>query len=287
MKIIQSFAEFEEGSPYGGNKNVKFNFYSFLLSYLTLKKYYGHVTMFCNKKAYDDFIKYIPYDKIILMENKNDFIFWSYYKIDAMMMMNEKFIHVDSDVFIFDDLFNEFISNNYDIIVQNRWIREQNNYIRDFVDFNKEFVVNNDIINPNIYDGGSLCSGVVGMNLNTRNQYVRLTKIIKEGYIAEKLKNIEGNAVSLISEELPLYLLSLKNNLKVLDILPNDLIKKYGVVGAGNMKKYTHMWFSTKLNSQYVEIMKLKIKKEFPKYDDLVKYYDEKVIDKLVCDDNR
>ena len=65
MRIIQSHAEFEEGSPhYGAEKKASLNFYSFILSYLTLKKYYGHVTMYCNERAEKLLIKYIPYDSV-------------------------------------------------------------------------------------------------------------------------------------------------------------------------------------------------------------------------------
>ena len=45
MKIIQSYAQFEEGSPraYGDKEKNLLGFYSFLLSYLTLNKYYGKI----------------------------------------------------------------------------------------------------------------------------------------------------------------------------------------------------------------------------------------------------
>lgn len=55
MKIIQSFAEFEEGTPHLDDENVdkkSLNFYSFLLSYLTINKYHGSVTMYCNQKQW-------------------------------------------------------------------------------------------------------------------------------------------------------------------------------------------------------------------------------------------
>ena len=65
MKIIQTFAIFDEVSPYLTNKRnfeyVYLNFYSFILSYITIKKIYGPITMICNQEAYDAFIKYIPY----------------------------------------------------------------------------------------------------------------------------------------------------------------------------------------------------------------------------------
>jgi hypothetical protein len=281
MRIIQSFAKFEEGNPYDKNKNTYLNFYSFLLSYLTLNRYYGHVTMFCNQTAYDSFIKYIPYDEIIILENNNSFVFWSYYKIDAMKTMTEKFIHVDSDVFIFDDIFRVFITGDYDIIVQNRWVREQNDYIRDFVDKNLEFVIDNNIIDPNVYDGGSLCSGVVGMKLEIRDQYVDYTTKIKKAYGDDKLTHVEGNAISLISEELPLHLLALKKNYSVYEVLPKDLVMRYGALKAGMISKYTHMWFASKFDAENIKLMRNKIIKDFPKYKSLIEDYESRIFQKI------
>ena len=113
MKIIQTFSLYDEGSPYLDaldiNKyKVYLNFYSFLLSCISIQKYYGTVIMFCNQKAYDGFIKYIPYGEIKIIENKNSFKFWNMNKFDAMATMDEKFIHTDSDVFIFKDCFSGF-----------------------------------------------------------------------------------------------------------------------------------------------------------------------------------
>jgi hypothetical protein len=64
MKIVQSYII---NSTQDLNDN---SFYIILLSYLNLKKLYGNVTMYCNKIAYENIIKYIPFDEIIIMENK-------------------------------------------------------------------------------------------------------------------------------------------------------------------------------------------------------------------------
>lgn len=284
MKIIQSFAEFDEGSLYydsNTSENLKYlNFYSFLLSFLTLQKYYGSVTMYCNQKAYDSFIKYIPYNEIIIIENNNSFDFWSYYKVDIINQMNEKFIHVDSDVFIFDDLFSDFINNKYNVIVQDIIHKEIND--EDAVSLLKhyeEFIDKNKIINPNIYDKKCISGGVIGMDLEVKNKFIELSHKIKYNY-DNKLLIFNTDYIAPITEELTLYLIILKNKLNMIEMLPFDLVNKYGRETTGNIIKYTHMWFDSKFNSNYINLIKNKIIKEFPNYIDVITEYEFNVINK-------
>src|SRR5208337_2141242 len=127
----------------------------------TLQKYYGNVTMYCNAAAYVSFIKYIPYTEVKFIENRNSFEYWSYYKVDVMRQMTEDFIHVDSDVFIFDNLFSEYINGDYDVIIQDNLPKDKN-IIANFVDDNKLFLIKNDIINPELYNGCCAGCGTVG-----------------------------------------------------------------------------------------------------------------------------
>lgn len=286
MKVIQSFAEFDEGSPYlkddGSSKYL--NFYSFFLSFITLKKYCGGVTMYCNNKAYNSFIKYIPYSETILFENKNTFRFWSSYKIDVMGLMKEKFVNVDTDVFIFDDVFKEFKTDNYDVVIQNRFLAEQNPDISSFVSHNIEFIKKNNIIDPNIYDGCSLNCGVVGMKLEIRDEYLELSNKIKFGYesnqISCKATTNEPYVVSSSLEELPLYFLILKKNLNILEILPQDMINSIGIHATANKMKYTHLWNNTKFNTKYIKAIKVKILEEFPGAKEYIDKYEKDVMGK-------
>jgi len=187
MKIIQSFAQFNEGSHYLKNRYdenyILLSFYSFLLSYLTLKKYYGSVTMYCNQKAYDNIIKYIPYNNIVIIENESSFEFWSYYKIQIMKQMSENFIHVDSDVFIFDDLFRPFInSSKNDVIIQNL-IPEDRNYASHFVNDNKDFLNKNNILNYEKYNGRCFSCGVLGITKNIQKDYIEICEKLKKGML--------------------------------------------------------------------------------------------------------
>lgn len=276
MKIIQSFAKFKDGNPRLNNlmqpskveqkdkqEKEKLLFYSFLLSYLTLKKYYGAVTIYCNKTAREFLIKYIPYDQIKIMENRNDMMFWSYYKIDVIKTMKTDFIHVDTDVFIFADVFRNFINNKtYDNLVQNT-IAEGNNYVRNYVSDFRDYVVSHDIIDPRKYDGRCHSCGVFGMRKNLIGNYVEIAEKMRQGFI-------EGNTtdygfIGMAVEELASYLYSIKNNLKTYETIPySDIIKYGGEHKAADYHNYTHLYLDNKFKPNYVKLVRRKTLKLFP-----------------------
>ena len=284
MKIIQSFAEFENGNFYLDIRksewnNKYMNFYSFLLSYLTIKKYHGNVTIYCNQKAHDSFIKYIPYDEIKIVENTNDFNFWSYYKVDIMKRMRNDFIHVDSDVFIFDKLFTPFFTNKCDIIVQDK-ISLDGSALKNSVPVILKYLKDENLIDVSKYDGKFLSCGTVGITNKVKKEYITICEALKNAYLKKKII-LDKQFASIMIEEFPLYLVALSNNFRVHEILPHDEILKHGAIKVGNDHKYTHMWFGSKFNPQYIETMKLKTKKEFPLYSDLIDQYELEVMDKI------
>jgi hypothetical protein len=280
MKIIQSFAQFNEGNPRLGyvdsDKNL-LNFYSFLLSYLTINKYHGKVTMYCNQKARNNLVKYVPYDEVKIVENKNTTLFWSYYKIDIIKLMRTDFIHVDPDVFIFDKLFSPFIEDNsYDMIIQNQ-IPKDANYVHNYVDKFRNFIITNNIINPDDYDGRCLSCGVIGMRHKHKKEYVEICEKMKKGFIDAGTTDVWF--IGMASEELALYLYSLKNNFKIHDILPYEDVLKYGDKDAGNYHNYTHMYMNSKFEPKYVRLVRHKILREFPDALKYVEKYENEVME--------
>jgi hypothetical protein len=284
MKIIQSFAMFENGSPYLNNDNtdknkIYLNFYSFLLSFLTLKKYYNNVTMFCNNSAYNAFIRYIPYSDIKIVENSNSFELWNMYKIDSIKSLNEDFIHVDSDVFLFKDVYGEYISSNkYDVIVQDT-IPPNINFIRNFVDTNKKILSEFDIFDSKLYDYKCVSCGTIGMNLKTKLEYTSLVDRLLELFNKNLL--IDADPMSMIIEELVLHILITKNKLKKYEVLPYNQVLIHGVREVGNIQKYTHLWFNTKFDLKHIELIKNKIKKDFSQYYNYVEKYESDVLSNI------
>lgn len=289
MKIIQSFAKFDSGNPrlnglvkpsvnQGDNKErEKLLFYSFLLSYLTLKKYYNEVTMYCNNSAQDFLVKHIPYDDVVILENENDYRFWSYYKIDVIKQTKTDFIHVDSDVFIFGDIFSNFINdrNKYSGIVQNI-IPESVNYCKRYVNDFRDFVTEYKIIDPKKYDGRCYSCGVIGMKGNLKYGYVSSCETIKKGFMRSKLDDY--GFIGMAVEELAFYLYFLKNNLNAYEILPYEDVLKYGEHKAANYHKYTHLYLDSKFKTKYVKLVRNKIIKEFPHALKYIETYENEIM---------
>ena len=277
MKIVQSFAQYGNGSPYDEKSDVYLNYYSFLLSYLTLNRYYGHVIMVCNQKAHDTFVKYVPYEETKIVESSYDFELWGAYKVDAMKAVRGGCIHVDPDVFIFADIFGEFIKKKeYDVIIQNYnppsgWIVD---LVVEYIKKNAKFLEENDIITMDEYDGRYAFGGVSGHKFKAKKMYLETVGKLEAGI---KKGEIEIDN-PMILEEVSIHLTALKNKLNVYEILPYDLVKKHGQEKVGGMVKYTHMVSKSKYVPKYIDAMKAKIIKDFPEQTKLIQLYEETVL---------
>lgn len=280
MKIIQSYSLVTETHTCKAkNSTLYINLHVFLLSFLTLKKYYGHVTMYCDQNAYDTLIKYIPYDEVIIKENpyKTDSALWSVYKVFILNQMKEPFIHVDTDVFIFDPVFDEFIANDtHDVLVQDI-LRGIYNPISDFYEDNKQILTDFSLVKDNYVDGFFSC-GSVGIK--------DPTNVLKYSFVNEQIKMLAQNdmfkytrtsksKVAAIIEEYSFYLFSYVHNLNVYSILDIEKAIQLGGLRAGEDEKYTHMWFRSKYIEEYVDLIKNKVRKEFPDYSELVSTIDD------------
>lgn len=125
MKIVQSFWTqgnkdyTQEGF---GWLNPLDNLLSWTLSVNQLRQFYDDVTLVTDHNGYDLLIKklHLPYtDVIVCLDELNNYNpnLWALAKIKAYSLMQEPFIHVDGDVFIFEPIHNELKTN--DLIVQN------------------------------------------------------------------------------------------------------------------------------------------------------------------------
>ena len=278
MKIIQSFAQFEEGSPYFQHQknqdNRYLNLYSFLMSYLSLKDIYGAVTMFCNQQAYDTFIKYIPYDKIIIVESTNDFLVWSKYKTDVMRLVGDDLIHVDPDVFVLEDVFEPFITGDYDIMIQNSTPMELNDAKR-FGFENKQWLNDTKILTKP-YDGGCFSCGTVGLKLNVQQLYFDATDILHDAMLKVGLKNTE--TPSMLLEEQLLYFLAVEYDYKTYEIISKELFEKSGVVDGGDSIGYFHAWMTLKFSRDIINKIRKKIFFDFPNHYEIILGYERDVL---------
>lgn len=280
-KIIQSFAIHNNYVPYlenvGDVENKQLlNFYTHLLSFLTLKKYYGSVTMYCNKNAYDMFIKYIPYDNVIIKECDVEDKLWSVYKVKVMTSLNEDIIHVDGDVFIFDSIFDKFInSNDIGALVQDTMPPVKNRW-KFFPYANMKYLEKNNIITLDKYDDKFVSCGTFGIKKEYITGYKKVVDSLLNGYYKNELFFKNDFDIPIIVEELGLYLYMKNNDVMYDEIIPHEWVMELGSAEAGNRVKYTHMWGVSKFKITYIIMIKNKIKKEFPQYIECINEFEEK-----------
>lgn len=247
MKIIQSYIQKSD--------NDHLSFYTFMLNYLILKKNYGKVTMYCDKKTYNTVIKHIPYDEIVIMENvySNSLL----YKIFVIEQQHEKFIYVDPELIFFENSFNMFFENKCDLLIQNVNPADilGTNYC---VKKNKDFL-NKNICNVNNYDGSYFSTNIVGMTVDFKNKYISNVKKVLNNTNFKGMFNNEYD--SLILEELIIYLTYLQNKYKVVEIMSqSDII--LGEEYCANKHKFIKLNNIT-YKSRYIELLKNKIRNNF------------------------
>ena len=124
MKIVQSF--------WSGNKDCLkdgygwaspiYHYASWILSCDQLRQYYDDVILVTDKAGYDILIKrlHLPYsDVIICLDELSKYSpdLWALAKIKAYGALDEPFIHVDGDVFVWDKF--DSCLGDYDLIAQN------------------------------------------------------------------------------------------------------------------------------------------------------------------------
>ena len=281
MEIVQSFAQFEEGSPYLQHRNkrdyIYLSFYCFLLSQITINKLYGGFTMFCNQTAYSKMLQYIPYNTVQIMENKNEFKMWSKYKIDVMRVINDDFIHLDPDVSLFNKVLDPFINGECDVLVQDI-VPFKENSLKKFVFDNKDFFAET-LILTKPFDGRCMSCGTVGLTKSVQEYYFKGIDVLYEGMLKHGLENIDFP--TLILEELFLYLLSYENDFIVHDIIPHESAVNYGIIYAGDKLGYLHVWRRLKYERKTIDLIRKKIFFDFPEYFDLIYKYEHDVLSKF------
>lgn len=134
MKIVQSFWT-------GNNQNMqeaygwisnKYHYLGWILSVNQLSLFYKDVELFTDKYGYSILIEKLnlPYTKVhIVLDELNNYNkdLWALAKIKTYSLMQEPFLHIDGDVFIWEKFDNNLLSQN--LIVQN--IETTTNYYRD------------------------------------------------------------------------------------------------------------------------------------------------------------
>jgi hypothetical protein len=285
MKFVQSYSVIKEWNYKSPNYEY---LYSMLFSFLQLKKHYNEfdVVMVCDQMAYDDLIQYIPYDEIIIKETPYAETpkYWSLYKHIAVEDMNEPFIHIDSDVFIFDKIFDTYINNPYDTITQNF-----SNNLDDFNGFYDPFIENDlqKLYDLNIVDEnfrmGSISAGIFGFkNPDKFKEYLPFSKKLMEldqnNVILNNYHDHSVGYYGIICEEFAFYLyLHNQKNHEHYVLLPNNIIP----TDFNNKYNYTHLIGAEKHKHSNINIIKNIIKTEYKDYSHYIDKYDLLILEKI------
>lgn len=129
MKIIQTLwtlpmrsQDIEEGRFNGGWISAKYNIMSIALSCLSLHKFYPSIELVTDTFGYNliNDIK-LPYSKIAIALDtlKYPTSLWAIPKIYTYTLQNEPFLHVDNDIFIWENCFSKLLKHN--LVVQNKY----------------------------------------------------------------------------------------------------------------------------------------------------------------------
>jgi hypothetical protein len=131
MKIIQSYwslpASYHDKDQYGryngGFLSAKYNYMSWALSVLTLKRHYKSIELITDEAGKSLLIDtlQLPYNKVtVCLDELNHYHpkLWALGKIKAYQMQKEPFLHVDGDVYIWRKL-GGVIFHKSPLIVQN------------------------------------------------------------------------------------------------------------------------------------------------------------------------
>ena len=291
MKYIHSIWSTPSlGNNFDNAYDVKYlnkNFYSYLFSTLLIKKLGYSIELYCDKKA-EDIFSLIPYDKIHIVDFDSDGIsskFWIWGKIKTHILMSEPYIHIDGDVFLFRDIIGDKLNTEYKVVVQsveNNLTIGNDNFSNIYSRSKNPFINLGHNIKWNKYDLNAYNCGVIGFSdLTLKDIYASKVKEIlidisnKSDFMTDRNK-YEG--MFLIAEQSLLYYILEENNIKPLEIIPLEEIKKrnYNWFPIAEEIGYAHLWGYTKYKDSVIEKIKYKIYKYFPNYSNIIKEFELK-----------
>lgn len=275
---------------YLDNKFIKKNFYSYLLSALLIKKLGHTIELYCDEYSYEMYSK-IPYDKIHVVDFDSDGVsskFWIWSKIKTQALINEPYIHIDGDVFLFRDIIgNKMENGNYKAVIQSLENKEtigEEFFNKLYVDSITPFKNINSRIKWDKYGLNAYNCGVVGFyDMKIKNIYVKnaknlLVEISNNPDFNKSRGKYEG--MFLIAEQSLLYYILEEKKVKPLEIIPFSEIKKrsYNWNSYANEIGYAHLLGYSKYKPEMIDKIKFKINKFFGEHSNIIKEFESKYL---------
>jgi hypothetical protein len=257
MKIIQSYwtkpfytkeNDDWEGRKMGGWNHRKYYYMSWALSCLRLKKHYNHIELITDVKGNEALINLLklPYDTVrIELDKLNHYHedLWALGKIYSYGIQNEPFMHVDSDVFVWNKFDKNVLEAN--LIAQNVEI-----------DFNYDRVILSEILEqftnipsplPTIFPENLISSnaGVIGGNNTSFFQEYSQLAFSFVNVNLNNLSKVNIGLSNIIFEQYLFTCLAHKRKIDIVYILHDigNLYQKYlcDFQGVSHRTKYVHI----------------------------------------------
>ncbi|WP_340203687.1 DUF6734 family protein [Ascidiimonas sp. W6] len=288
MKIVQSYwskpsqkkkelNQFDRNS--GGWLDVKYYYYSWVLSCLQFNKYYDKVELVTDKQGYDLLINKLnlPYTNVtVALDAINDYHpdLWALGKIYAYGIQNEPFLHVDGDIYIWDK-FDERIERG-SLVCQN---------IEQIIEYNKYF--------------NQLCSkfNFIPLELHKSRNHNTVIKVANAGilggtdiaflkeYVNKAFQFVDKNRdklnklddlgyFNMIFEQFLFFALSEEKKKEVTCLLPKETGTFDGLAdffGVPTRTKYIHTLGFYKRREMVCDLLELKLQEDYPDYYYLIK----------------
>ena len=288
MKIIHSYwskpslkkkklNQFDRNS--GGWLDVKYYYYSWVLSCLQFSKFYDKVELVTDQQGYDLLINKLnlPYARVdVVLDDINDYHLdlWALGKIYAYGIQEEPFIHVDGDIFIWDR-FEDRIENG-SLVCQNiEQIIEYNKYFNHLsskfnfipLELHKSRIQNKVI---KVVNAGILG----GTNINFFKNYVNKAFEFVDKNIDKLHKLDDLGYFNMMFEQFLFYALSEEKKSDITCLLPQENGTFDGLAdfsGVPIRTKYIHALGFYKRKQNVCDLLELKLQEDYPEYYFLIK----------------
>lgn len=296
MNVIQSFwskplfkanSDVSQNRYHGGWINYRYCLLSMAYSCLTISRYYPHLELYTDTfgvKLFRDILK-LPYYKFHTnlddMANVDESL-WAYGKIMTYSVQKEPFLHVDNDVFIWQEFPDRVV--NADVVCQSLEMIE--NFSLTDYEVAMEYIKHNLKTAPQIIRK-SKCKAAANMgifggnNLDFIQQYCQEAQSafhdMYDGIMCSG--DIKGK-FNIIYEQLLLTELAEKRHQRISYLIGSidlDEIVKYSTIETAQYEsKYTHCLGQLKRYNYVCEQIEYRLKYEFPSYYDRILSYLDK-----------
>jgi hypothetical protein len=282
MKIVQSLwskpgtdVEFSEKNKCGWS-GKKYNYFSWALSCLQLKKYYSEIELVTDQQGEDLLINKLelPYTNTInVLDQINGYHhgLFALGKIYAYGIQTKPFIHVDSDVFIWEK-FNDRLEKA-PLLCQSKEEGEFYNryYSNVFYSMLKSFV-----FFPNAFDSSitknngiqAINAGIIGgINLEFFANFSKKAFEFIDKNI-DHIKKIDVHQSNMIFEQFLFRALAEQGEIPIQYLSVGDtfLTDILDFTGVPSKRKYIHIYSGHKQVSYFLDCLEYRLQRDYPKY---------------------